>query len=67
MIFKFMFKDGTKPSATKPLIVKLDRKVVGEIHKVGGGYQYFPKESKTGGEIFRSLYDTQMSLYDETA
>ena len=34
--------------------VKLDKKHVGDIKEVTGGYAYFPKGSKKHGDIFPS-------------
>lgn len=44
------------------IIVKLAKKIVGEIKTVKGGYQYFPKGSKTGGEVYKSLDSCMKSL-----
>jgi hypothetical protein len=42
--------------------VRLDGKIVGSIHAFNGGFQYFPKGSKTGGELFPSLEACKRSL-----
>lgn len=44
------------------LTVKLEGKIVGHIKQVAGGYQYFPKGNKYGGEIFASKIDCMNSL-----
>lgn len=58
--------------------VRLDDKIVGEIRNVPRfvsiegheglmareGYQYFPKGSKTGGDIFETKGQCMYSLYD---
>jgi len=49
-------------SYKKPLPVLLDDKLVGEIRPVNGGWQYFPKGSKIGGDVFKRLPDCQRSL-----
>jgi hypothetical protein len=45
--------------------VKLDRKIVGVIRIVEGGYAYFPKGSKEGGEVFKSVREVQLDLEGE--
>lgn len=54
--------DGSKACLKKPLKVKLDGKSCGEIRKVTGGYQYFPKGEKKGGDIFAGISAVQNSL-----
>jgi len=44
------------------LTVKLEGVVVGEIRKIGGGYQYFPKGQSQGGEILSSVLAVKRSL-----
>lgn len=52
--------------------VKLDGKIVGTIKPVKQtkqrpnrtGWQYFPKGSKTGGEVFASKFACMGSLYN---
>jgi len=55
-----MLKYTHKPSGK--IKVLLDGRVVGEIRKVNGGYQYFPKGQKVGGEVFQSWGQVQRSL-----
>ena len=42
--------------------VFLEGKKVGEIKKVVGGWQYFPKGSKQGGDIFKKISECEDSL-----
>jgi len=42
--------------------VFLDKKKAGEIKFVKGGCQYFSKGSKTGGEIFATLWEVKKLL-----
>ena len=42
--------------------VRLSRKIVGVIQIVEGGYAYFPKGSKQGGEVFKDVREVQQSL-----
>ena len=65
MTIQYLHSHGAKPCEKEPLIVSLDGRLVGEIRKVTGGYQYFPKGAKKGGEIFRSVGDVKRSLSDE--
>jgi len=50
---------------TKSGVVKvfLDKKHVGNIRNVEGGYQYFPKGHKEGGEVFKTMFDCKNSLF----
>jgi hypothetical protein len=47
-----------------PSTVILDKKVVGRIKRVDGGWQYFPKGQSTGGDIFPSVGLCKQSLED---
>lgn len=51
--------------AGEPISVFLDNKCVGSIKKVDGGYQYFPKGKKEGGDIFPSIKEVKKSLEEE--
>lgn len=42
--------------------VFLNKKKVGIIKRVNSGWQYFPKGSKVGGEIFKYLVDCERSV-----
>jgi hypothetical protein len=55
-------EDGSKSCSKEPLKVKLDGRHVGEIRKVEKGFQYYPKDSKNGGDIFDSVSRVQDSL-----
>jgi hypothetical protein len=46
-------------------IVLLDNKIVGAIKQVKGGWQYFPKGSKTGGVIYCELSHCKYTLLPE--
>jgi hypothetical protein len=37
-------------------------KVVGEIRQVEGGYQYFPKGQKTGGDVLPTINAVRATL-----
>lgn len=50
-----------KSNILKPVYLNL--KIIGFIKKVELGYQYFPKNSKTGGKIFNNMFDCKSSLY----
>jgi len=45
--------------------VFLDKKYVGSIKKVEGGWQYTPKRSKDGGDVFKTLQQCKHSLEEE--
>lgn len=45
--------------------VLLDGKIVGQIKTVFGGFSYFPKGSKTGGELFKTINLVKQSLENE--
>lgn len=47
------------------MVVHLEGKKVGDIHKVEGGYQYFPNNQTKGGEIFSTIADVKLSLEEE--
>jgi len=53
------------PINAKTIAVLLDDRRVGEIRTVEGGFQYFPKGQRTGGEVFPSLAACKQSLADE--
>lgn len=42
--------------------VKVDGKYVGDIKSVSGGYQYFPKGIKSGGDVYATLQECKDSL-----
>jgi hypothetical protein len=66
MTLYYLYQEGVEACSKEPLKVQLDGRVIGEIRKVEGGYQYFPKGQKTGGEIFKSVTEVQSSLeFDE--
>lgn len=45
--------------------VFLDGKRVGTIKRVNGGWQYFPKGQKYGGEIFKNISECEESLVSD--
>lgn len=52
--------------AVLQVIVKLEGKIVGHINPViGGGWQYFPKGFKTGGEKMKTIQQIQNSLEND--
>jgi hypothetical protein len=61
-MIEYAYREGEKACEKEPLKVRLDGRVSGEIRKVLGGYQYFPKRGKNGGEIFSSVAAVQGSL-----
>jgi len=53
------------PINANTIAVLLENKRVGEIRTVEGGFQYFPKGQRKGGEVFPSLAACKQSLADE--
>ena len=62
MAIRYLYQEGVEPCEKDPLKVSIDGYICGAIKKVYGGYQYFPKGKKTGGETFASVGDVQRSL-----
>jgi hypothetical protein len=62
---QFLYQEGVEPCEKEPLKVRLDGIICGEIRKVATGYQYFPKNSKTGGDILASVTLVQRSLKED--
>lgn len=52
-------------SPTWRITVKLDRKVVGQIRNVAGGFQFFPKGKDKGGDILPSVKAVKRSIESE--
>lgn len=44
------------------VIVKMDEKISGTIKSIGGGFAYFPKNSKDHGEILKSIEAVKATL-----
>ena len=66
-MIEYQYTEG-KPNAD--VKVRLDGKVIGEIRREvfplpNGGWRYFPKGWKVGGELFSSLGKCQKSLSSE--
>lgn len=59
---EYLYKEGEYACSKEPLKVRLDGVVCGEIRKVVDGYQYYPKDQKTGGEIFDTITAVQRDL-----
>jgi len=49
----------------KTIHVLLENKRIGEIRTVDGGFQYFPKGQKKGGDVFPTLAACKQSLAEE--
>lgn len=61
----YEFVENTNHDILK-IKVKLEKRLIGQIEPVkGGGWQYFPKGSKQGGEIMKSYVLVQKSLETE--
>lgn len=64
-MIEYLYQNGVKPCEKEPLKVRIDNKICGEIRKVTGGYQYFPKGQKNGGDVFLTVNDVQKSLSND--
>jgi len=64
MRIEYLYIEGQEanPCDNGPLKVRLDGKIVGEIRKVKGGFQYFAKGNKNGGLIFSTVTAVQEFL-----
>ena len=51
-----------RPMSKTSITVFLDKKIVGHIKTVAGGYQYFPKGCKDGGDILPTVFAVKQSL-----
>ena len=61
-MIEYLYKEGEKACENEPIKVRLDGRVCGEIRKVEGGYQYWPKASMYGGGVHTSVSLVQQSL-----
>ncbi len=61
-LIEYLYQEGVQACSREPLKVRLDGRICGEIRKVEGGYQYFPKRSNIGGEVFGNINEVQRSL-----
>ena len=61
-MIEYLYQEGVEACSSDPLKVRLDGRSCGEICKVDGGYQYFPKGSKSGGRVFETVAEVQKSL-----
>ena len=61
-MIEYLYQEGVSPCSKEPLRVRLDGRTCGEIRKVDGGFQYFPKGAKVGGEVMPSIDLVQRSL-----
>ena len=59
---QYLYREGEAACSKEPLKVRLDGRVCGEIRKVDGGYQYFSKGCKAGGDVMKTITAVQRSL-----
>ncbi len=64
-MISYDYTRGETACQREPLRVRLDGRIIGEICKVKGGYQYFPKGQKIGGEVFVAVTLVQRSLEED--
>lgn len=63
-MIEYLYQEGVEACSKEPLKVRCDGRICGEIRKVDGGFQYFPKGQKSGGEVFKTVQAVQRSLAD---
>jgi hypothetical protein len=58
------YEEFTTPRGRWEIRVRLNRKLVGAIRIVDGGFRYFPHGAKKGfaGELFKTVREVQTSL-----
>lgn len=61
-MIEYLYTEGQKACEREPLKVRSDGRICGEIRKVDNGYQYYPKGSKNGGDVFSTVQSVQRSL-----
>jgi hypothetical protein len=64
-MLEYLYQEGAPTCSKEPIKVRLDGRQVGEIRKVEGGYQYFPKGQRTGGPVLPTVTAVQRSLADD--
>jgi hypothetical protein len=64
-MLSYLYQEGVKACSKEPLKVRLEEKIIGEIRKVDGGYQYWTKDGRHSGDIFESVTEVQQSLLDD--
>lgn len=57
-----IFEYFITPHFTTPIKVKMSGRHIGDIKQAIGGYQYFPKGQKIGGEIYPTIKEVKQSL-----
>ncbi len=62
---EYLYTEGKVGDRNTPIPVRLNGKRVGIINPVEGGWQYFPKNSKCGGEVFKTIDLVQKSLRED--
>lgn len=61
-MIEYLYQEGCRACSKEPLKVRLDGKVVGEIRKVEGGYQYVSKGNRHRGEVLPTVDAVQKTL-----
>ena len=66
-MLEYLYQEGVPACSKKPLKVRLDGRLVGEIRKVEGGYQYFPKGGSkgNGGPVLPTVSAVQRTLAED--
>lgn len=62
-MIEYLYTEG-KETERLSCKVRLDGRIVGNIMPVVGGWRYFPKGDKNGGDLFNTLQQCQETLED---
>ena len=61
-MIEYLYTEGKINDRNTTIPVRFNKKRVGTIKPVEGGWQYFPLNHKIGGEIFKTIPEVQKSL-----
>lgn len=61
-MIEYLYTEGKIGDRNTPIPVRFNKKRVGTIKPVEGGWQYFPLNCKVGGEIFKTINKVCNSL-----
>lgn len=61
-MIEYLYTEGKIGDRNTPIPVRYCGKRVGTIKPVEGGWQYFPINTKQGGQVFNTFQQVQKSL-----
>jgi len=61
-MIEYLYTEGKIGDRDTPIPVRFDKKRVGTIKPVEGGWQYFPLSHKQGGKVYKTITKVQESL-----